>query len=1088
MEKDKNQVTKIARECARDYSLLKNSGVDQTAIPPRQWIRAWMQTHYNIIKLSGYFYRELAKALDAKSSHTNQDINEDMSLGLSKKVDKKYSRKTSDDVVNELSLVDNIDDMLVWFKRLFKYHNIVEKEEKIENDTNIYWKITFKKIWKNKKDKLGEIFLYREYENFRGHHTDVLSFFSYDKAFDSFMSANHKELVVKPRSLSSLPLYGNANGDHLLMPIGAIKILADYYNEKVERILGISESSHNNQGINEDLSLGLSKKIDKKYTQKTSDDVINEIAIVNNIDDMLVLFKKFFKYYDKTVLKAEKVKNKNINIYWKISFRKKYKKWNNEKEDRLWDVYFYREYISERGDSTNVLCLLTYDDDFDLFMSAYHPELILNYQDERSRPLYGNVNGEDPCLMPAETIKILADYYNEKVERLLGVSESMSLGLGNRVKKVYSDKNSVENLGDHTCKMLFERIKKIFENNGFSEDTHHKIVESSMTSVPTEYFKYTVKEFEDSIVYKGEEMFYSFYQVFVYIDNDFELTYSDDSHFILEIRINPDIENNNKETSKRVMIGTDMYDDLGWIGMRLDNRLIAQNLKNSVPVKKENETNDAIIDISSPEKVKAILADIDGIAKTLAAYQEDRKSGNLKLTDVYHEQSFQSSIESYSLAVWEYLKKYFWKNSVAVNGALQEGFGNKVKKKFDKVDAIDNVSQIPFEDPEVERICHDHDVYTIGDAIKVSSIKEWFSNNDKIKSFNELKYFTSLKTIEDHAFSYCSSLQTVAIPNSVISIGYRAFEGCTNLQSVIIPNSVTSLRNFAFMYCASLRSISIPNSVTSIENWTFSHCESLQSIRIPDSVNKIGGRAFSSCFNLQSITIPSGVTTMVSSIFMNCTSLQSVVIPDSVTIIGDNIFSNCKLLKVIYISKNCPVYNQIRKEYPDIQLIDPKVNESSNLGLSSKVKKNYEDTHGQGIDIKQLADFIRQKVYVAAGYSPDEDPEKVDYDLRVYAMGNSLVTDGIRICDEESFYYAIGTINSDIEREKSNISIFKNIYLPLYKERGEKTDEASALEAIEKSSRQVSGLTAAKNELESIGWFGLLKAMTNSREPLILCT
>ena len=127
-------------------------------------------------------------------------------------------------------------------------------------------------------------------------------------------------------------------------------------------------------------------------------------------------------------------------------------------------------------------------------------------------------------------------------------------------------------------------------------------------------------------------------------------------------------------------------------------------------------------------------------------------------------------------------------------------------------------------------------------------------------------------------------------------------------------------------------------------------------------------------------------------------------------------------------------------------------------------------------------------MYVAAGYSPDEDPEKVDYDLRVYAMGNSLVTDGIRICDEESFYYAIGTINSDIEREKSNISIFKNIYLPLYKERGEKTVEASALEAIEKSSRQVSGLTAAKNELETIGWFGLLKAMTNSREPLILCT
>ncbi len=255
-----------------------------------------------------------------------------------------------------------------------------------------------------------------------------------------------------------------------------------------------------------------------------------------------------------------------------------------------------------------------------------------------------------------------------------------------------------------------------------------------------------------------------------------------------------------------------------------------------------------------------------------------------------------------------------WYMALQENSSL--GLGDKVKRKFDKVDAIDNLTQIQFEDPEVERICHKHGVYTIGDAIKVSSIKEWFNKNRKIQAFNEFKYFTGLKDIKK-----------------------STFEGCTNLQSVIIPNGVTSLRNFAFMYCASLKSISIPNSVTSIENWTFSHCESLQSIRIPDSVNKIGGRAFSSCFNLQSITIPSGVSTMVSSIFMNCTSLQSVVIPDSVAIIGDNIFSNCKLLKDIYISKNCPVYNQIRKQYPDIQLIEPKVNESSSLGLSSKVKK-----------------------------------------------------------------------------------------------------------------------------------------------------
>lgn len=940
MEKDKNQVTKIARECARDYSLLKNSGVDQTAIPPRQWIRAWMQTHYNIIKLSGYFYRELAKALDAKSSHANQDINEDMSLGLSKKVDKKYSRKTSDDVVNELSVVDNIDEMFEWFKKFFKYYDeTVEKEEKIENDTNIYWRITFRKIWKNKKDKLGEIFFYREYKNACGVTTNILGLFSYDKDFDLFMKAHHPELFLRQAKQNySLPVYGGANGDPLLVPVGTIKILADYYNEKAEIVLGKAldvKSSSRSNAVNEDMSLGLSKKVDKKFSKKTIVDVINEIALVDNIDDMLVWFKRLFKYYDKTVLKVEKVENKPINIYWKIEFKKILKKENIE--DRLWDIYFYREYINERRDSTNVLCLLTYDDDFDLFMSTHHPELILNYADESSRPLYGNANGADPLLMPIGTIKILADYYNKKVERLLGVSESMSLGLGNRVKKIYSDKNSVENLGDHTCKILFERIKKIFENNGFTDDTHHKIIESSMTSVPTGYFKYTVNEYEDSIMHKGKEMFYSFYQVFVYIDNELELKYFDDTHFILEIRINPDIEDNNKETSKRVMIGTDLYDDVGWLGVRIDNRLIGQNLKNSVSVK------DAMIDISSPEKVKAILADIEGIAKTLAAYQEDRKSGKLKLTDVYHEQSY---IESYSSAVWRYLKKYFWKNSIAVNGTLQEGLSNKVKNKFDKVDAVDNVSPIQFEDHEVENICHEHDVFFNDDAAKVTSIKGWFKENNNIKSFNELKLFTGLKTIEEQDFSYCIDLQSVIIPRSVTSIEEYAFAKCESLHSVTIPSSVTSIGYASFYNCTSLQSVTIPDSVSRIRDYAFTLCKSLKSVVIPRSVTSIGEGAFSICKSLLSVTIPDNVTNIGERAFAQCESLQSVVIPRSVTIIGNNTFLGCASLKTIVISKNCPVYNQIRKIYPDIHLTEPKVNESSSLGLNKQIQKKFQDIDG----------------------------------------------------------------------------------------------------------------------------------------------
>ena len=160
----------------------------------------------------------------------------------------------------------------------------------------------------------------------------------------------------------------------------------------------------------------------------------------------------------------------------------------------------------------------------------------------------------------------------------------------------------------------------------------------------------------------------------------------------------------------------------------------------------------------------------------------------------------------------------------------------------------------------------------------------------------------SVKTIGSEAFSECGNLAAVTIPNGVTAIGESAFSCCTSLTDVEIPGSVVAIGDYAFDECTALANLTIGDGVEVIGEYAFNGCTSLEDIEIPGSVKSIGESAFDDCAALTSVTIGDGVEEIGDYAFLDCADLEAVELPASVTILGKGAFKGCLSLADVTLS------------------------------------------------------------------------------------------------------------------------------------------------------------------------------------------
>ena len=187
---------------------------------------------------------------------------------------------------------------------------------------------------------------------------------------------------------------------------------------------------------------------------------------------------------------------------------------------------------------------------------------------------------------------------------------------------------------------------------------------------------------------------------------------------------------------------------------------------------------------------------------------------------------------------------------------------------------------IQFEDKAVEAICvanwsSDGIGLTEEDAAAVTSIGTTFKGNTEITSFNELRYFTKVTSLDTSAFEDCSSLRSLDATNikdignyalcnlplqslnlyydAVSTIGTDGLRGLSCLPSSLSMPSLTSVGRGNALRSTNIEEVLDFGGVTEISAYTFYECTNLKVVNIPSTCTSIQAQALAYCYALKKV-------------------------------------------------------------------------------------------------------------------------------------------------------------------------------------------------------------------------------------------
>ena len=144
---------------------------------------------------------------------------------------------------------------------------------------------------------------------------------------------------------------------------------------------------------------------------------------------------------------------------------------------------------------------------------------------------------------------------------------------------------------------------------------------------------------------------------------------------------------------------------------------------------------------------------------------------------------------------------------------------------------------------------------------------------------------------------------SLLISKEVTRLGKGAFLDCVNLTNVMMGSGVATIGDYAFSNCSGIRRMTIPEGVQTLSG-TFNGCSKLEEIVLPQSLRELDIGVFRDCVSLEKIKLPPKLETIGYTVFWGCTNLREIKLPRGLKTIRRGAFSQCESLRLLDIPKS----------------------------------------------------------------------------------------------------------------------------------------------------------------------------------------